>query len=68
MSEIVDVIGKTMKLKKSGRHYIGLCPFHSETDPSFCVDEKKQTWHCFGCKAGGNIHDFQERYEQFKGR
>ena len=68
MENIFEVISKRVELKKAGRNWIGLCPFHSETDPSFCVDEKKQTWHCFGCGIGGDLEAFQERYEQFKGR
>jgi DNA primase len=66
MSEIIDVIGKIIKLEKSGMHYMGLCPFHEETSPSFTVDPKTESWHCFGCGVGGNIKDFQDRYEQFK--
>src|SRR5271168_239150 len=53
---IHEWIGKTVELKKSGREYLGLCPFHSEKTPSFTVYEDK--FHCFGCSAGGDVIDF----------
>ncbi|HEQ3327559.1 TPA: DNA primase, partial [Streptococcus pyogenes] len=46
---IVDVIGEVVKLSRSGRHYLGLCPFHKEKTPSFNVVEDRQFFHCFGC-------------------
>jgi DNA primase catalytic core len=57
-TDIVDVIGKTVALKRRGRKFLGLCPFHSEKSPSFNVDSERQFFHCFGCKAGGNVIDF----------
>jgi DNA primase len=60
---IVDVIGQYVHLKKSGRSYMGLCPFHSEKTPSFSVLEDKQIFHCFGCGAGGNLVSFVMRVE-----
>ena len=57
-TDIVEVIGKTVALKKRGRKYLGLCPFHNEKSPSFNVDSERQFFHCFGCKAGGNVIDF----------
>ena len=56
--EIVKVIGSYVTLKKNGHRYVGLCPFHNETAPSFSVDEQKQVYHCFGCKAGGSVIQF----------
>lgn len=51
--DILDVIGEYVQLKKQGRNYIGLCPFHGENTPSFSVSPDKQLYHCFGCGAGG---------------
>jgi DNA primase len=56
--EIVDVIGDFIQLKKQGRNYFGLCPFHGENSPSFSVSPDKQIYHCFGCGAGGNVFSF----------
>lgn len=60
---IVDVIGRYVTLKKRGRNYLGLCPFHSEKTPSFTVNPEKQIFHCFGCGTGGNVFTFLMRYE-----
>jgi DNA primase len=57
-TNIVDLIGRTVSLKKRGKNYLGLCPFHSEKSPSFNVDPVKQFFHCFGCKESGNSIDF----------
>lgn len=57
-SNIVDVIGEYVTLKRAGSSYKGLCPFHNEKTPSFTVDEKKQLFHCFGCGAGGDVVSF----------
>jgi len=56
--DIVDVIGEYVHLKKQGRNYFGLCPFHGENTPSFSVSSDKQIFHCFGCGAGGNVITF----------
>ena len=56
--DIVDLIGEYVQLKKQGRNYFGLCPFHGENSPSFSVSAEKQIFHCFGCGAGGNAFTF----------
>ncbi len=61
---IVDVIGEVVKLTKSGRNYLGLCPFHQEKTPSFNVIEDKQFFHCFGCGKSGDVFKFLEEYRQ----
>jgi DNA primase len=57
-NDIVDVIGDYIHLKKQGRNYFGLCPFHGENTPSFSVSADKQIYHCFGCGMGGNVFSF----------
>lgn len=57
-TDIVDLIGQRVKLKKSGRTYSGCCPFHQEKSPSFHVYRDKQYFHCFGCQANGNAIRF----------
>ena len=57
-SDIVQVISGYVGLKKSGRNYWGLCPFHGEKTASFSVDSEHQLYYCFGCKAGGNVINF----------
>ncbi len=61
-SDIVDVISESVILKKSGRNFFGLCPFHSEKTPSFSVNASKQIFHCFGCSAGGNVLSYVMKY------
>jgi len=56
--DIVDVISKTVLMKKVGRNLVGLCPFHLETKLSFTVSPAKQTFYCFGCGTGGNVFSF----------
>ncbi|MEH7272929.1 DNA primase [Neobacillus vireti] len=56
--DIVELISEYVQLKKQGRNYFGLCPFHGENSPSFSVSIDKQIYHCFGCGAGGNVFSF----------
>ena len=60
---IVDVISRYVSLKKAGRNYMGLCPFHKEKTPSFSVHPVKQIYKCFGCGAGGNVFSFLMEHE-----
>ncbi len=62
-NDIVDVISQYVTLKRSGRNYFGLCPFHREKSPSFSVSPDKQIFHCFGCGAGGNVIHFISKIE-----
>ena len=62
-SDIVEVISQYVHLKRSGRNYFGLCPFHNEKSPSFSVSPDKQIFHCFGCGAGGNVITFISKIE-----
>jgi len=63
-TDILEVVGQYVSLTKSGKTFKGLCPFHSEKDPSFFVYPEQQTWHCFGaCNAGGDIFSFLMRKE-----
>ena len=55
---IVDLVSEYITLKKAGRNYLGLCPFHREKTPSFTVNAEKQIYHCFGCGEGGNAFSF----------
>ncbi|PZL76204.1 DNA primase [Enterococcus plantarum] len=62
-TNIVDVVGQYVQLKKSGKNYMGLCPFHEERSPSFSVAEDKQIFHCFGCGKGGTVFNFLQEIE-----
>ena len=62
-NDIVDVISQYVHLKRSGRNFFGLCPFHNEKSPSFSVSPDKQIFHCFGCGAGGNVFSFLTKIE-----
>jgi DNA primase len=63
-ADIVDVVSSVVKLKKSGRNWHGLCPFHNEKSPSFTVSQEKQFYHCFGCGAHGNAIGFLMEHDQ----
>ena len=62
-SDIVDLIGTYVSLKRAGSNYNGLCPFHSEKTPSFTVFPDNQSFFCFGCEAGGDAFTFIMRTE-----
>lgn len=64
-SDIVEVIGNYVKLKRTGSGYVGLCPFHSEKSPSFSVNPARQMYKCFGCGVGGNVITFLMEYENY---
>ena len=61
-ADIVSVVGQFVQLKKAGKNFLGLCPFHGEKAPSFTVSQDKQMFHCFGCKKGGDVFDFWMAY------
>ncbi|HEY1787089.1 MAG TPA: DNA primase [Verrucomicrobiae bacterium] len=62
-SDIVDVIGSYLPLKRAGANFVALCPFHKEKSPSFNVNPHRQIFHCFGCHKGGNVFTFVKEYE-----
>ena len=63
-ASLVEIISDYVTLKKAGRNYMGLCPFHGEKTPSFTVSEEKGIFHCFGCGVGGGVFHFLMRYDQ----
>ncbi|HGY55438.1 MAG TPA: DNA primase [Caldithrix abyssi] len=63
-ANIVHYISQFVNLKKAGRNFKGLCPFHTEKTPSFVVSPEKQIYHCFGCGKGGNVFSFIMEYEK----
>ncbi len=63
-AEITEIISPHVALRKAGRRLVGLCPFHQERTPSFGVDPESGLWHCFGCKAGGDLFRFVEMIEK----
>ena len=67
-NDIVDVISQYVVLKRSGRNFFGLCPFHKEKSPSFSVSPDKQIFHCFGCGVGGNVFHFISKIENISFR
>lgn len=63
-ADIVDLVSDYVTLKKSGKNYQGLCPFHNEKTPSFSVNSERQIFHCFGCGKGGNVFKFLIEHEK----
>lgn len=61
--DIIDVVGGYVTLRRSGSSYVSLCPFHSESTPSFSVSQERQVWYCFGCQEGGDLIRFVEKIE-----
>ncbi|MBI5560386.1 MAG: DNA primase [Deltaproteobacteria bacterium] len=64
-ADIVDVISESVPLRKKGKNYLGLCPFHSEKTPSFTVNDEKKIFYCFGCNTGGSVITFLMKHEGF---
>src|ERR1041385_5244330 len=62
-SDIVDVIGAYVPLKRAGANFVAVCPFHKEKTPSFNVNPQRQVFHCFGCHKGGDVFTFVREYE-----
>ena len=63
-ADIASLVGEYVTLKKAGRNYLGLCPFHREKTPSFTVSPDKQMFYCFGCSEGGNVFSFLMKLNQ----
>ncbi|TMQ65518.1 MAG: DNA primase [Candidatus Eisenbacteria bacterium] len=63
-TDIVELVGQAVSLKRSGKSWIGLCPFHGEKTPSFSVSPERQLYHCYGCKAGGDVFKFVQETEK----
>ena len=62
--DIAEVIGRSLPLKRAGRHFKANCPFHKERTPSFMINTEKQIFHCFGCGAGGNVFGFLMQHDR----
>lgn len=63
-TDIVELIGQSVRLRKAGRNMVGLCPFHQEKTPSFAVHPERQFYHCFSCKAGGDVFKYVQETEK----
>ncbi|GFP28504.1 CHC2 zinc finger domain-containing protein [Candidatus Hakubella thermalkaliphila] len=65
-NDLVALVSEYTRLKKTGKNYSGLCPFHKEKTPSFVVDSGKQLYHCFGCGEGGDVFSFVMKIESLE--
>lgn len=65
-ADAIDIVGRVVTLRKSGGRFWGLCPFHPEKSPSFCVRPERAAYHCFGCGAGGSMIDFVMKTEHLE--
>lgn len=65
-NDIVNIIGKYVRLEKKGKNFWGCCPFHHEKTPSFCINEYEQFYHCFGCGESGDVITFLRKYENME--
>lgn len=63
-TDIVDVVSRYVNLKRSGRNFVGICPFHDDKNPSMNVSPERNMYHCFSCKAGGDVINFIQEYEK----
>jgi DNA primase len=63
-NDIVEVVSEYIAIKKRGRSFLALCPFHQDKNPSLHISQEKQVYHCFSCKAGGNVFSFVQEYEK----
>jgi len=62
-TDIVELVGKSMDLRRQGRNYTALCPWHSDTKPSLIVNPERQSWKCWVCDIGGDVFSFVMRRE-----
>src|SRR6202046_1995804 len=62
-ADIVEIVGAHVRLRRAGRNFVGLCPFHEEKTPSFSVNAERGFFHCFGCGVGGTVFEFLLRTE-----
>lgn len=62
-TDIVSLVSEYVTLKKAGRNFVGLCPFHADNNPSFSVNPEKRIWYCFGCHEGGDVFSFVQKIE-----
>ncbi len=62
-ADIVEIVGAHVRLRRAGRNFVGLCPFHNEKTPSFSVNAERGFFHCFGCGVGGSVFNFITRIE-----
>ena len=63
-NDIVDVISGYIDVKKKGKSFLAVCPFHPDKNPSLHISQQKQVYHCFSCKASGNVYTFIQNYEK----